>query len=236
MIWKHKEDKIAFTLIELLVVISIIALLAAILLPAINTARQTALRIRCVSNVRSLASGLVTMALNNRGQLLGGGNVGPFTYGGDARINSGISSINPNLNSVIANLSTFQCPADKGANWPGGNPVYSKWGTSYAYAGDPKEEVAFAGVCTVATNGGGRRMSDPVLSMSSKKVLIFEPPAHYANRNDSKARWHASRVVTDGTAFPSVMGFLDGHAEFVLTNYTCSACPCVGEENKHYYY
>jgi len=48
----------AFTLIELLVVISIIAMLLAILMPALNVAREQARRAVCSVNIRTLGIGL----------------------------------------------------------------------------------------------------------------------------------------------------------------------------------
>ena len=57
-----------FTLIELLVVISIIALLVAILMPALQQARYQAQRAVCTSNMRQLTIVQLTYASDNKGQ------------------------------------------------------------------------------------------------------------------------------------------------------------------------
>ena len=67
MILFNQQRKNNFTLIELLVVIAIIAILAALLLPALDSARKKARTIGCLSNLKTLGTGFnqYTMDFND---------------------------------------------------------------------------------------------------------------------------------------------------------------------------
>jgi prepilin-type N-terminal cleavage/methylation domain-containing protein len=60
----------AFTLIELLVVVLIIAILAALLLPALSRSKLAAQRIKCVSNLKQLNVAAVNYRSENKGRMV----------------------------------------------------------------------------------------------------------------------------------------------------------------------
>lgn len=89
----------AFTLVELLVVIGIIAVLLAILLPALNRSRQQSMLVQCQSNMRQCGMAMMIYADQNGGTLfpdgLGWGNANVYlnTPNDGSMVNNGFDEV-----------------------------------------------------------------------------------------------------------------------------------------------
>ena len=94
---KSSTSNRGFTLIELLVVIAIISVLVAMLLPALNKARQAAQTLKCASNLKQIGMSMLMYANDNKNAIL------PYSPW--------------DINPVPPEIGTNQSPSYNDANW-----------------------------------------------------------------------------------------------------------------------
>ncbi|TAK97196.1 MAG: prepilin-type N-terminal cleavage/methylation domain-containing protein [Verrucomicrobia bacterium] len=178
----------AFTLIELLVVIAVIAIIAAMLLPALARAKDHARRIQCIGNEKQLVATWFLYAADHRENLVfnGGRYYNPpslWVHGG----NHGDTQTLTNEQYLVGNnyalfapylrgVGVYKCPADR-TTWPisGLGKVYEL--RSYAmniYLGSRPN-----------IDAGGR-------------LVEFEPPLSQADTNSYQIFLRTSQILAAG--------------------------------------
>ncbi|MEW6303372.1 MAG: prepilin-type N-terminal cleavage/methylation domain-containing protein [Verrucomicrobiota bacterium] len=182
----------AFTLVELLLVISIIALLAALYLPAAARAKAKAARANCVSNLRQLGLGFRMFADDNSGkfpmQI-------PVRYGGSADyIARGEAFRHFQAASNYLHVTKIiVCPSDRSttaADWG----MLQNSNVSYFVGLDArlgKPHHLLAGDRNIVKKNGGQ---SPVLSLTTNDVVEWTPDIHIENGNILFADGHVEQL------------------------------------------
>jgi prepilin-type N-terminal cleavage/methylation domain-containing protein/prepilin-type processing-associated H-X9-DG protein len=210
--------KRGFTLIELLVVIAVIAILMAILMPALNRAQESGKRANCLANVKNLTLCWTMYTNDNNGRVPGGGTGGTDSSWVNYDGISGWMGYNANLDACVRGIK-------KGVLWP-----YTKSEKLYR--------------CPTATRNEGKTYAMPDSYMgksqrSSVAAIGGEPmTAFIDNINNIKRPGERMAFWDEGVANPGTfsfyysqpkwwdpvpirhgdgtcLSFADGHAEYV---------------------
>lgn len=222
---KHNRPSHArkgFTLIELLVVVAIIVTLIAILLPALNRAREQAKATVCLSKVRQIGLAMQLYTEENNGfyPSLDPGSSNPsLGYPWYIALWPTLANRQPNQTSGVTRApAALVCPTDYVAPvniWPVNTAPhkYTSYGLNHVYiqvTNGGADRLSQRKVTNVDNPGGTVLVVDAIDNVNSSGVAIIGVGTNYAHPNLPN---HATtaRIGTRHNRMPSTLWF-DGHA------------------------
>jgi prepilin-type N-terminal cleavage/methylation domain-containing protein/prepilin-type processing-associated H-X9-DG protein len=196
---KPQPRRAAFTLIELLTVVAIIAVLAALLMPAFASARRSAGRTACSSNLRQLFVALTTYGADNDNNLPPAESSTKVTW--DAALFDG---------KYLTNQKVLACPLDilKRRTGFASQPIRSYCANSQVFE----------------YQGNGAQAWKTASRPRTQIVLLFDRPADLGiyGRTDSVAMPNPTAYPLPNGPHPNMYHlsganylFGDGHVEFL---------------------
>lgn len=224
------RGKGGFTLAELLVVTVIIALLGAILYPALTKAKECARITECLSNMRQMGTGMHMYIDDNSGRFPAAVSYGTPDYwkARDQKtlqellsryVSQPISAETVGGSKVYVHAGVFACPSDSGADSGiagsygivAGKPVWKSTGCSYEYYASNQEDWQHQYVIVPWTS------LSPLIASAYRSQRVgaiysdIPSPMRKAVLGDL-AYWHYGDWTSDGRlAFCNTL-FADGHA------------------------
>ncbi len=235
---KNARGVAGFTLIEMLVVVAIISILAALLLPGLTRAKESARRAACLNNVRQISLGLHMYAADNHDTLP---DAQDLTW--DALETNHCFIFYKRLVKNYVGLRgpssprdrLFACPADKFYyDFPTPNYIsqslcaqpnteYSSYGF---IGGNPQSMPKPPPYLNEDSYGGVGGCKLAAIKDPAKTILLMELSAGFP------WSWHQPQHVSAGQIgfndARNVIGFVDGHASYLKMyrnpNFNLPAC------------
>ena len=227
----------AFTLIELLVVIAIIALLMAVIMPALKLAKQQGATTVCLSNTKNLALGWYMYMGDNDGRIMSARDTGtdkngnyvgwcavPRDSNGNLMSNTqtdpavtdedeirGIQG--GRLYSYVEDPDAYHCPADNvRKSLYDETKVFVSYGVPMCLYGNPgsnsTEQIRTFGEITRPATRYVFVESAETRNWNSSHHFVLGAPEY---TGDTRWGWWGPMAVNHGDS--SVLGFCDGHSE-----------------------